>query len=172
MLFLFIWVQHIQVWHDQSVKRKNWNLCWRFQTGVFSGLESPCAHSGKLRLEDWHSSAGRGQEFKCGLQRWTESRMSLHRLAEHLRQTLQQILDKLQQKHFVVDTSACTRNPQCVSWCMMRYDEGVDVLTSLPSLRLTKRLSGVGIKTSEGQKVGKDFTLLSWCGGTACRPFI
>lgn len=63
--------------------------------GLFSGFECAGADGRQLRLEHSHASAGGRQQLKAGLQCRTQSRLCLHHLTEHLRQTRQQILHQL-----------------------------------------------------------------------------
>lgn len=118
------------------------NLGWRSLVGLFSGFKRSDADGGQLGLEHRHASAGGRQQLERGLQRRTQTGLSLHRPAEHLRQTRQQILDQLQR-----DEAHVTRfTPSHHVWFKPRAHS----LTSLHSFRLTNRLSGVGKNTSEG----------------------
>lgn len=128
------------------------NLGGGFLVGLFSGFEGADAHGGQLRLEDRNASSGGRQQLEGGLQRRTQSRLSLHRLTEHLRQTRKQILHQLQRQ------DRRGQSVQSRGWQTTHQRRAARSLTSLHSFRLTKRLSGVGKNTSEGRKAESQLT--------------
>lgn len=65
------------------------------EVGVFPRLQESSAEGGQLGLKHGHSASGRGHEFICRLQSRTQSALSLTRVREHPRQSVQQVLHQL-----------------------------------------------------------------------------
>lgn len=65
------------------------------EVGVFPRLQESSAEGGQLSLKHGHSASGRGHEFICRLQSRPQSALSLARVREHPRQSVQQVLHQL-----------------------------------------------------------------------------
>jgi len=65
------------------------------EVGVFPWLQESSAESGQLGLKHGHSASGRAHEFICRLQSRTQSALSLSRVCEHPRQSVQEVLHQL-----------------------------------------------------------------------------